>query len=235
MGPGLLEDLLREAAANASTDPCTMGYDDPAGSVKARTAVAHFLQREVVGRGGKCEVDIDANDIVISAGLTAVTNLALVSLCEPGDAVLIPAPWYAGFDSCVRDPRVSAIPIPVYPRQELQSASTGSNDSADSTDEFTMLANVDACLSIENLHTAAVAAAALGRRPRVLLLSSPSNPAGRLYSPSAIQKAVLWARDYGIHTVVDEVYAGSVHRSGLSHWSTIDTLPDGGEDWLHTL
>lgn len=40
---------------------------------------------------------------------------------------------------------------------------------------------------------------------RVLLLTSPHNPTGRLYSPKALVAAVAWARKRGLHVVVDEV------------------------------
>lgn len=40
---------------------------------------------------------------------------------------------------------------------------------------------------------------------RVLLITSPHNPTGRLYSAKALLGAVAWARKRGLHVIVDEV------------------------------
>ncbi len=75
-----------------------------------------------------------------------------------------------------------------------------------------------------------------GTDVRVLLLTSPSNPAGRLYSDEGLRNAIMWARGHKIHIVVDEVYACSVHtprdNGSKSSWhSALDVLDgDLGND-----
>jgi Aminotransferase class I and II len=49
---------------------------------------------------------------------------------------------------------------------------------------------------------------------RVLLLTNPHAPSGRLYTRAALHSALLWCRSKGIHLVVDETRAASVHRPG---------------------
>jgi aspartate/methionine/tyrosine aminotransferase len=48
-----------------------------------------------------------------------------------------------------------------------------------------------------------------GWNPRFLLLTNPNNPLGCIYSAKVLESAVQWARQRGLHTVVDEIYAMS--------------------------
>lgn len=49
-------------------------------------------------------------------------------------------------------------------------------------------------------------AKAAGVEIRALLITSPHNPTGRLYSPKALLAAVAWGRKRGLHIIVDEVH-----------------------------
>ncbi len=44
-----------------------------------------------------------------------------------------------------------------------------------------------------------------GLEIRMLLITSPHNPTGRLYSAKALLAAVAWGREQGLHIIVDEV------------------------------
>ena len=46
----------------------------------------------------------------------------------------------------------------------------------------------------------------------MLLLTNPHNPLGVVYSAETISACVGWARKKGMHVVVDEIYAMSVHQ-----------------------
>jgi aspartate/methionine/tyrosine aminotransferase len=202
-----LAGMVRAAVtAVTSDDRCggSLGYDDPAGSTSVRTAIARHLEREVLalrpprvsdeacdepdgishhhhhatkGDVGDEEsssfhsaarTTIDPNDIVCAAGLTAITHLVLAALCDPGDGVLLPSPAYAGFDGAVHAASVGAVAIRVCGPAPDQPG------------------DIDTALSFASLTAAANAAEAAGTPVRVLLLASPSNPTGKLYSPGAM-------------------------------------------------
>ena len=62
----------------------------------------------------------------------------------------------------------------------------------------------------------------------MLLLTNPHNPLGVVYSAETLLSCVTWARSKGIHVVVDEIYAMSVHQpNGNAFRSVLDVL--GGE------
>ena len=114
--------------------------------------------------GAGAVTTIDPNNVVCSAGLTAITHLVLAALCDPGDGVLLPSPAYAGFDGAVSAASVGAVAIRVH------------GPSPDNPND------IDACISVASLDSAASAAEASGTPVRVLLLASPSNPTGKLYA-----------------------------------------------------
>ena len=50
-----------------------------------------------------------------------------------------------------------------------------------------------------------------GLRVKILLLTNPNNPLGVIYEPGVIRSCIEWARTHGMHTIVDEIYALSIH------------------------
>lgn len=98
-------------------------------------------------------------------------------IANPGDAVLVPTPSYAGFwpDLETRD---ELCIVPVH-----TSASTGFR------------------LTPELLDSALKSA---GRRVRALLFTSPDNPLGRVYSRPELEAVLSWAEHAGIHLVMDK-------------------------------
>lgn len=56
-------------------------------------------------------------------------------------------------------------------------------------------------------------------------MSNPNNPLGTVYSPATMLNAVSWARKRQLHTIVDEIYALSVHqKEGHGFESILKTL-----------
>jgi aspartate/methionine/tyrosine aminotransferase len=122
--------------------------------------------------------------VLVLAGAGTVLEILFHVIADPGDGVLIPTPSYPGFwlDLETRD-ELSVIPVPT-----------------ESADGFRLTpARLDAAL------------AAAPRPVRALLFTSPDNPLGRVYSRAEIQSVIDWARGAGIHLVMDEIYALSVH------------------------
>jgi len=121
--------------------------------------------------------------IAVLAGAGSVLEILFYALADAGDAVLVPTPSYAGFwmDLGLRD-QLEIVPVE-------RSAEGG-------------YALTPALL--ERAHQRS-------RRPvRALLVTSPDNPLGRVYSETEIDAVLAWAETVGIHVVFDEVYALSV-------------------------
>ena len=126
----------------------------------------------------------DPGQIAVLAGAGSILEVLFHNLADPGDGVLVPTPSYAGFwaDLETRDDlRI----VPVHTRAKDGFALTaGLLDQAfDATD----------------------------RPISALLYTNPSNPTGAVAPPGEIEMVIEWIERRGIHLVLDEIYALSVH------------------------
>lgn len=184
----LMWDVL-EPRLNADREvpASAIGYDDMAGSYDFRTAIATFGSDHIWGR------TVDPDQVIVLAGAGSILETLFFALADPGEAVLVPTPSYAGFwaDIETRD-QLHIVEVPTNPDES-----------------FT--------LTVDRLQ------AAYDASPwpvRALLITNPSNPTGRIHTVDEIRGAVEWARSVGIHIVMNEIYALSVH-------GTTDFVPSG--------
>lgn len=126
---------------------------------------------------------IAAEHLIVSAGVGCVLELLFYVLADPGDCVLVPTPSYAGFWADLET------------RDELRVVTV---DTVAEEDFRFDRAQLDAAFE-----------AAPGR-VRALLLTSPDNPLGRVYTREELDEIIAWAEARDIHLVVDEIYAMSV-------------------------
>lgn len=73
------------------------------------------------------------------------------------------------------------------------------------------------------------ASRASGRRVRMLIVTHPHNPLGRLRTRDELLAALHWCRRRGVHLIADEVYAQSVHPgSGKAFCSVAELCREQG-------
>jgi aspartate/methionine/tyrosine aminotransferase len=188
-------------AAAAFSDSSVYCYNSFCGMPVAREAAAYFLARRFLYPDEPsltpaiALLNIKPKHVALAAGAAAVLNNLFFLLGDPGDACLIPAPYYAAFDSDMN--LVSNIvPFPVIQANPMQGPT-----------EF-------------ELNLAYMQAKSSGLNPRFLLLTNPNNPLAVIYRPDIMLRSVTWARKRGMHTIVDEIYALSTHQvCGGSHTS----------------
>ncbi len=153
-------------------------YDEMIGSRHFREQLGEFMGRTFLGR------QFDPTQIAVLAGAGSVLEILFHNLADPGDAVLVPTPSYAGFwaDLETRDElRI----IPVH---------TKSDNGFALTEEL-----LDQAFESSD------------RPVKALLYTNPSNPTGGIAAPEEIQMVMRWTERRGIHLVLDEVYALSIH------------------------
>lgn len=158
--PGVLEAVARAVPAAASYEP------DPHGPLPARTALANRY-------GG------DPGDYYLTASTSEGYAWLLQLLCDPGDAVAVPAPGYPLVEPLARLAGVRTVPYPVRYLHPYG-------------------------WSVDTREVAALAA-----RPdvRAVVVVSPGNPTGAYLDP--VERAVIEqaCRDGGAALVLDEVFA----------------------------
>ncbi|KAG7363283.1 pyridoxal phosphate-dependent transferase [Nitzschia inconspicua] len=174
----VLSDRLQHSSATqaAFSDPTVYCYNSFLGLPVARQAAAYFLARRFLLTEQQHEVTLDQalrrirpDHIGICAGAGAALNSLFYLLGDEGDACLIPAPYYAAFES---DMSVVSgiIPFAVH----MANPTTGPSES--------------------ELDLAYMEAKSQGLNPRFLLITNPNNPLGIIYKRDVLEKAVTWAR-----------------------------------------
>lgn len=176
----LSADLVLERLSRTAPPPIqSLRYDNMKGNDRFRAALARFMNR---GAWDGLQSPIDPDHLLLGCGCGAIIDQLFFLLCAPGDAVLIPAPYYPAFDNdlTVRD---QILPHPF---------------SLDLTSSAALRQSLEG------------AVASAPGPVRVLLLTTPHNPLGICYTTEQLATMARWAIEKGIHIVSDEIYAMSV-------------------------
>lgn len=201
-------------------------YSSMRGMPSFRAALAAFLSRHHLhGR-----MSVDPEHLSVSVGCGAVLSLLVFSLCEAGEAVLIPTPLCVPFPR--PGPRIGsqvARPPPwrpltnrsIAPRRRYAGFLNDVQALADCAFAPVPLGAPDYELTEASLERASRAS---GRRARMLIVTHPHNPLGRLRTRSELLAALRWCRRRGVHLIADEVYAQSVHPSAAEPFCSVAEL-----------
>ncbi|CAN1254069.1 1-aminocyclopropane-1-carboxylate synthase [Linum perenne] len=156
-------------------------FQDYHGLPLFRNAVAKFMGKV---RGDKVKFDPDR--IVMAGGATGAHETVAFCLADPGEAFLVPTPYYPGFDRDLRW-RTGVQLVPVE---------------CDSSNNFK--------LRIEDLESAYEMAKLNNVRVKGLLLTNPSNPLGTILDGDTLRSILSFTNENNIHLICDEIYSATV-------------------------
>ena len=123
-------------------------YMPNAGLADVRAVIAESLSPE-------CKVELSANDVVMVCGAAGGLNITLKTLLDPGDEVIIFAPYFVEYLFYADNHGGKAVAVPTL-------------------DDFRL--NFDA---LQN---------ALNEKTKAVIINSPNNPTGVLYSRQELQE-----------------------------------------------
>ncbi|OUL26769.1 aspartate aminotransferase [Nostoc sp. T09] len=169
-----------KAAAAKALDEGKTKYGAAAGEPKLREAIARKLKADN-GLDYKAE-----NVIVTNGGKHSLYNL-IVALIDPGDEVIIPAPYWLSYPEMVTLVGGASVIVPT-------DASTGYK------------------ITPEQLRKS------ITPKTKLLILNSPSNPTGMVYTPAEIKALAEVVVDADIFVVSDEIYEKILY-DGAEHIS----------------
>ncbi|XP_073143053.1 1-aminocyclopropane-1-carboxylate synthase 3-like [Henckelia pumila] len=159
-------------------------FQDYHGLPAFKNALAQFMA-EI--RGNK--VSFDPKNLVLTAGATSANEALVFCLAEPGDAFLLPTPYYPGFDRDLKwRTGVEIVPIQC----------TSSNGFR---------------ITKQALEEAYHAARKRNLKVKGVLVTNPSNPLGTTLSDKELNLLVDFIESKRIHLISDEIYSGTVFDS----------------------
>jgi len=121
-------------------------------------------------------VDVKPEEIMITTGGSEALLFTFMTLCDPGDEVIIPEPYYTNVSSFARSAMVELIPVTSH------------------------LEDGFALPPMENLEDLITA------KTKAILLCSPNNPTGHIYSKEDLERTLELCEKHDLFLVVDEVY-----------------------------
>nr|AAR12136.1 1-aminocyclopropene-1-carboxylate synthase 3a [Pyrus communis]AAR38502.1 1-aminocyclopropane-1-carboxylate synthase 3 [Pyrus communis] len=159
-------------------------FQDYHGLLSYKKAMANFMEQI---RGGRAK--FDPVRVVLTAGATAADELLTFIIADPGDALLVPTPYYPGFDRDLRW-RTGVNIVPIH---------------CESSNNFQ--------ITPQALEAAYKEAEARNMRVRGVLFTNPSNPLGATIQRTVLEEILDFVTQKNIHLVSDEVYSGSAFSS----------------------
>ncbi|MCI0705964.1 MAG: pyridoxal phosphate-dependent aminotransferase [Ignavibacteriae bacterium] len=179
---------VKDAGIKAINDNFTKYTANP-GIPELLKAISEKLSREN-------NVNFPPSQILVSNGAKHSVYNALQAICNKGDEVLIPAPYWVSYPEMAK--LADATPVVIN--------SSIKND-------FKI--------------TPAQLKKAITKKTKVLILNSPSNPTGSVYSRAELEALGEVVRKTGIYVISDEIYE-KVMFDGETHFSigSIDAIRD---------
>ncbi|XVF13064.1 hypothetical protein REPUB_Repub08aG0175500 [Reevesia pubescens] len=156
-------------------------FQDYHGMPEFRQAIAKFMGKV---RGDR--VNFDPDRIVMSGGATGAHEMVAFCLADPGEAFLVPTPYYPGFDRDLKW-RTGVELVPVV---------------CESSNNFKITRNA--------LEAAYENAKEANLRVKGLLITNPSNPLGTILDRETLKSIVSFINEKNIHLIGDEIYAATV-------------------------
>jgi len=124
----------------------------------------------------KYGLNVDAEDILITTGGSEALQFAFMTLCDPYDEIIIPEPYYTNVSSFAHSAMVDLVPVTSKMEEEF---------SLPDISEFEKR---------------------ISRKTGAILLCSPNNPTGYVYTKDELLQLLNLCKKYDIFLIVDEVY-----------------------------
>ncbi len=174
-------DIALEAIKNNTIK--VLAYSRSEGSEEYRQKLANYYIKH--------NINVNADEIIITTGGSEALLFAMGSVCDPGDEIIIPEPFYANYNGFSTASGVTIVPV-ISKIEE--------NFALPPIEEFEKL---------------------ISSKTKAILICNPGNPTGYLYSKEEIQKLAAIVKKHDLFLIADEVYREFVydnvqHQSVLS-------------------
>lgn len=160
-------------------DEKVVAYSHSAGHQQYREKLAAYYKNN--------NIDIDAEDIIVTAGASEAILFAIQSVMDEGDEIIIPEPFYANYNGFATNAGVIVKPI-----------------FSDIKDGF-------------SLPPISEFEKAVTEKTKAIIVCNPNNPTGYLYSKEELEVLKEIALKYDLYLIADEVYREFVYDGEEHH------------------
>ncbi|XP_028796090.1 1-aminocyclopropane-1-carboxylate synthase 3-like [Neltuma alba] len=159
-------------------------FQDYHGLPSFKEALVNFMAKI---RGNR--VNFSSDRLVLTAGATSANEILMFCLADPGEAFLLPTPYYPAFDRDLKW-RTGVEIVPIH---------------CSSSNGFRITPSA--------LEQAYQQARSLNLNVKGVLVTNPSNPLGISLSKTELNLLLDFAIEKKIHIISDEIYSGTVFDS----------------------
>jgi aspartate aminotransferase len=141
-----------------------------------------FYRENLVEYYKKFNINLNANEIIVTAGGSEAVLYAFMACLNPGDEIIVPEPAYANYMAFAISAGAVIKTIP---------SNMESNFALPGIEEFEKLIN---------------------ERTKGILICNPNNPTGYVYTPQEMEKIRLLVKKYNLYLFSDEVYREFIYN-----------------------
>ena len=148
--------------------PSVLAYGPASGTPECRSAFAAYHSQ--------WQSELKAEHIAVTTGGSEALLFAFTAICDPGDEILVPTPYYTNYNGFATVAGAQVRPIPTQ-------LSNG----------FALPSNAE----LDALKTP---------KTKAIVFSNPGNPTGAIYSQDEVKRLAVWCARNHIFLIADEVY-----------------------------
>jgi aspartate aminotransferase len=148
--------------------------------------------REAVARYfGQYRIPLEADNVLITTGGSEAIHFAFSIVAETGEEIIIPEPYYTNYNGYASFAGVRIVPLPLKVEDGFR---------------LPPLEAIEAKIT---------------PKTRAILVCSPNNPTGTVYTPEELERVVRLVKKHDLFLIGDEVYKEFVY-DGLRHKSILE-------------
>lgn len=136
-------------------------------------------------------INLTADNIIITIGGSEAIHFAFCVVADPGEEIIIPEPFYTNYNGFASYAALKIVPLTLRAEEGYR---------------------LPPAKEIEKI---------ISPKTRAIVLCSPNNPTGTVYSREELEELVYLAQKYDLYLIGDEVYKEFVY-DGLAHVSLLE-------------
>lgn len=167
-------------------DPEVVAYGNSQGDMNLIKAIQKYYDA--------WGIHYETKNIFITNGGSEALEMAIFSLCDPGDEILVFEPYYANYTTFARLASAKVTAVPTYAEEGYR------------------------------LPDQATIEKYINSKTRAILLTNPGNPTGVVYTKQEMDMIAAIVKKYNIALIADEVYREFVYDGTYTSFGTYEEL-----------